>query len=557
MVLVIDGKLTIGAIGHGAEDTPAEHGGTNSDHRRGWFCATGFKLNYLGAATEEEIAAAIAAKFADAEAYAASMHLAGDKATFEAGIAKAKAENSLDTLNSYLAIAEASEAEYVGIMAGSYKDLTDSISAAKYYSADAKALVQVPVDYMKAYLASAKATYTETGAITTVLRYYRDTLIPALQKAEAAKEEAQSDDAKGVITATIESVKKNLASFKDNTEGYLDEQVAALNKSIDVAKAADVEIKDGADATAYIINPNLDNGTTGWTVNKPVGDGSGVKTGQQYDGNTSGGYIDSYNSEAGKLRMTVYQVLNVPNGTYAIKNIMRTSGAGAFLFVTDQEPVENEEGALTPAAGANTEFAEATLVPTDATKYIGVKTEEGGDSIGNYTDTYGEIWMGAADRIMATLGGDFSMIRSDFDIVNYVIDEKNNGSEECPAGVSEEDWAILKANSNKGRGWFNNGIEGFEVTNHVLVVGVTCDYVFAGNPEEEAFTGSWFSADKFQLTLTKAGDNDNWNVATGISEVETAAPATSATGIYNLAGQRVNAAYKGIVIKNGKKYLVK
>ena len=43
--------------------------------------------------------------------------------------------------------------------------------------------------------------------------------------------------------------------------------------------------------------------------------------------------------------------------------------------------------------------------------------------------------------------------------------------------------------------------------------------------------------------------------ATGINGVNTEAAADGA--IYNLAGQKVSAAYKGIVIKNGKKYLMK
>ena len=43
--------------------------------------------------------------------------------------------------------------------------------------------------------------------------------------------------------------------------------------------------------------------------------------------------------------------------------------------------------------------------------------------------------------------------------------------------------------------------------------------------------------------------------ATGINGVNAEAAADGA--IYNLAGQKVSAAYKGIVIKNGKKYLMK
>lgn len=49
-------------------------------------------------------------------------------------------------------------------------------------------------------------------------------------------------------------------------------------------------------------------------------------------------------------------------------------------------------------------------------------------------------------------------------------------------------------------------------------------------------------------------------LATGISEVteaETIAPARFANGIYNIAGQKVNKNYKGLVIKHGSKYMQK
>ena len=49
--------------------------------------------------------------------------------------------------------------------------------------------------------------------------------------------------------------------------------------------------------------------------------------------------------------------------------------------------------------------------------------------------------------------------------------------------------------------------------------------------------------------------NFNDEETTGITNVN-AAESNDDT-LYNLAGQKVNAAYKGIVIKNGKKYLVK
>ena len=43
---------------------------------------------------------------------------------------------------------------------------------------------------------------------------------------------------------------------------------------------------------------------------------------------------------------------------------------------------------------------------------------------------------------------------------------------------------------------------------------------------------------------------------TAIKEMTTAQPAPN-TPLYNLRGQKVDAGYKGIVIQNGKKYLMK
>ena len=44
------------------------------------------------------------------------------------------------------------------------------------------------------------------------------------------------------------------------------------------------------------------------------------------------------------------------------------------------------------------------------------------------------------------------------------------------------------------------------------------------------------------------------NITTGINKVETDTEDANAP-VYNLSGQRVNDSYKGIVIKNGKKYI--
>ncbi len=65
----------------------------------------------------------------------------------------------------------------------------------------------------------------------------------------------------------------------------------------------------------------------------------------------------------------------------------------------------------------------------------------------------------------------------------------------------------------------------------------------------------------FEISNTKSGDKNELvdvTEATGIEKIATETSKSSkSAAIYNLSGQRVGSNYKGIVIKNGKKYLMK
>ncbi len=50
---------------------------------------------------------------------------------------------------------------------------------------------------------------------------------------------------------------------------------------------------------------------------------------------------------------------------------------------------------------------------------------------------------------------------------------------------------------------------------------------------------------------------DGEKAASGIRDIWNVSPANLDTPVYNLNGQRVDSTYKGIVIKNGKKYVQK
>lgn len=553
VVIVTDGKLTVGAIGVSDGDTPSNHGGTDTDKRRGWFNLTNVKLNYLGEATDAEVAAVIAKKYENAEALAASMHFAADKAAFTEAIATAKAANDFDALNTAIATAKASETEYNNIMNGSYKDLKDRMAGSVEgvtYSDNAKKITKVVIDAMDAYIASADATAENAQNLTSIQRIYRDTLIPALTAAEDKAAEVTNAEGKAALEGTIASVVSKLSTYTTD-EDYINECVAALNNAISVATAADIAYADNTDVTAYMTNPTVDS-ETGWTFVKVVGN-TNIAKGQQYNGDAAGGYIDSWNG-AGGTRHTGYQVLNVPNGKYKVENIMRTSGTGAYLFASDKAPVTSEDGVVTLDATATSAFAEAKIVPTPAKYFV---VPEGEEADENKTDAYGEIWMAAADKVMAKFGISGADNTNSVSIYDLVVDA-NNGSTDCPEGVDAADWAVFSANAGKGRGWFNNSLE-IEVKDHTLVVGASCDYVFANKTEAEAFAGTWFSADNFKLTLVKAGDNTGWNPATTVEAVETSAQPTA---VYSISGTRVNGLQKGINIvkmSNGvvKKVLVK
>ncbi len=548
-VLVVDGKLTIGAMGTGT-DVAVE---VKNDYRQGWFCVTNFTLNYLGAATDAEYAAAVEDAVAVAKAYADNMHFAGDKADYLEVVNATKTVDDLAALNAAKAAAENSETEYNNIMNGSYKDLKDRMAGeveGVTYSDNAKKITQVVLDAMDAYIASADAKSANTPSMTSIQRIYRDTLIPALTAAEDKVAEVVNAEGKAALEGTIASVVADLSTYTSDEE-FINSCVAALNNAVVVATASDINYSDNTDVTAYVTNPNIDS-ETGWTFVKVVGN-TNIATGQQYDGNTAGGYIDSWNGSGG-TRHTGYQVLNVPNGKYKVENIMRTSGTGAYLFASDAAPVTSEEGVVALDPAATNVISEAVVVPTPSKYYVVPEGEEAND---NKTDNYGEIWVAAADKIMAQFGVASVDNENQASIYDLVLD-KNNGSDECPEGVDAADWAVFSANGGKGRGWFNNSLE-IEVKNHTLVIGATCDYVFVNKAEEEAFTGTWFSADNFKLTLVKAGDNSGWNPATGVETVETAAQTVA---VYSIAGARVNGLQKGINIvkmSNGtvKKVLVK
>ena len=528
-IIVVDGKLTIGATSNGMEEMPSGF----TDYRGGWFCVTNFVLNYYGPASDDDIATAIAGKFAEAEELTATIHLAADKAEYSAAIADAKASNDLDALNTAISTAKASEAEYEGVINGTYKNLQDSI--AKYPGSNQAKIAQVLVDLTTNYINSAEATYKNTGEYTTILRDFLNNLAPAIIEAENASETVTSEEGKNVLKATIDGIVTRFTSITTlPTSDSFNAAIAELKNAITVANAADIEIKEGADVTGFIANNTCD-GTdvkavpVGWTIEMTEsGNGNYTNKGQQFDGQTDKFYLDAWNGTAGTIKYNAHQTLNVPNGTYELSAYVRTSGEGFYLYAIADEG--------TPVA------AEVVPFGTNYTKYVNssvVEIETGADSIVYDYDTHGELWVEAAEKAIAAMS---VQAGADYSIYDAVV-EKNAGSVDCPAELDENTWAILAANNGAGRGWMKRTVS-VEVTNHVLTIGVATGDAIA---DAKAFTGTWFSADNFTLKLLTLGNNDGWSITTGVDTVETAADA-SIKEIFTISGARVSSLQNGLNI---------
>ena len=533
-----NGRLVVGACGSGDPDyTDTDFGGTKGDHRRGWFLVTNFALKYYGAEGADEAAQQLYAdKLAAAKDMAESMKFAADKAAYQAAIEAASGATTLDEMNEVMtaldeatATAQASIDRYNGVINGSYKSLREGD-----YTANQQAVANKACDIMDGYINAPDATYTKMDSLTTILReYYLNGYIPVLGEAEEL--DIKDATVKAAVNATIgEQVAALTAITIFPTKEEMDAYTAQLRAAIAAVTVGNLIALGEKDFTSLIVNATCDN-TTGWTVNKPVGDGNGVKTSQQYDGDTAGGYIDTYNSTAGAVRATISQVIsNIPNGLYEVKAMTRASGTpgaeGVYLF------------GINGTDSINAVFAPAHIVGTPG-KYIDffktdVLTEEEladftEETVYYFTDKFGQIWMNEADK-----------------------EGENPGS---------GDAGVLDANNGMGRGWFYTSFQ-VNVTENELTLGVTCDSVFTQGHLDTAgaacipFSGTWFSADNFTLTLLENRQPD-FSPVTGIAAIEQRIQGIEPE-YYSIDGRRVrnlNNAGIYIIRQNGatRKVMVK
>ena len=508
-ILVVNGKLTIGAQGTG-----------NGSGSAGWFCATNFKLNFVGKATQEELEnavnATLAATVGEAKDYAAKMHFAGDKKALNDTIAKFEAATSyeektlaIEKINNALEEAEKSEAKYVDYMPEEptaeviaektllwVKEVLDGKTVEGHFELGAsKPVVQFAYDYVQTWIACDTATYTKFDETVNLLKNYVNTYAPVCENADTLANQV-SDASKAILQGLITSQRESLTK-QMNTLEQVNVYVEILNNTMNDVKKQEIfeKDKDASDFTAFITNPNIES-ETGWEFEKGNGN-TNTATGQWFDGSGTR-YLDSYNSSGLEGYIATQLIKGLPNGTYTVGAYVRTPAEGAYIFA---------------GVGADTTFVEIPL------SYHATETDEGADTMVVASDQWGPMWEEAYQAY---------------------ID-----------GVSTpEQEAIYLANEEKGRGWKPLTIEGIVVTNHELLIG-TMAGVEGKTPK--AFGGAWYSVGGWTLIRTAKGDDGDWTgPITGIQNVETVKQV--ADGIYTITGVKVNQMKRGlnIVVRNGK-----
>lgn len=531
-VLVVDGKLTIGAQGTG-----------NGDAAAGWFCATNFRLNYLGQASDEVIAAALKesfdARIAEAKELAAAMHFKADAKALNDSIAKYQVAADKDAyiealiaMQAALDEANKSEAKYYDYLPSQEtideSEDPDALISSKTliwvqkllndedvidhepFTQYTKPIAQFALDYVNAYIVCDTATYKQFDATVDLLKNYVNTYIPAYNEAFEMTY-ASSEKGKAALESLMARQKAALiAEMKDKET--VDAYVKELKNMITAIEKQNIyDDPNATDYTAFIINPNAE-ATDGWTFEMGNGDGNGEKSGQWMD-DSSTRYFDTYNGGGLKNFKFSQLITGLPNGTYNLGVYTRTPNEGAYVFYALQ---------------SDTTFVE---IPLD---YYQTYTEAGEDTTVVASDQHGPIWEEAKAKVES---GDYT----EWDLAVYNANYDNDMGE------------------GRGRGWKHQQMNGIKVDNHELLIGSMTGTEESQTPK--VFSGAWYSVGGWTLTLAEMGDNSGWAgpIESGITTL--VVNNAMADGIYTLSGTKVSKLQRGvnIIITNGnaRKVMVK
>lgn len=464
-----DGKMRIG------------YASVSGGNTAGWFCVTGFTLNFLGVDTENVKASLSVAK-AKAEELLPETVLDGDKAALQAAIDHAgellaseetvalkdlsEAAAALETAMTVAAASNIAMKNYEAANAEA-EALKDALT-----SDDAKNALQNLMDNYRQMVSAADVTGETVTMCHTMLTassaYFRQLNEACAYVADA--EQLYTDAAKAVLKNVIDGQIALLPSLTEavayaDLERQLAAEIENVRKTQLPGNAADYTFAiRAADVETFASNGVPE----GWEVNVTNGDAK-VKNGQHYSGDGANHYFDSYNGTPGSLWFTGHQTITgLPNGTYTMQCMARTSGEGAFV----------------------TAESDGIFYKEEIVKY----GTEGNDG--------GPVWENAED------------------------------------GSAEK-----LVNGGKGYGWQLMEISGIVVTNNTLTIGFTNDQYLTGKAWTGTWFSAddfklFYVSDKTTAISTAEAGNDGFKVITGKGTIQVVSdePYT----IYNVAGVQTN-----------------
>ena len=431
--------------------------------------------------------------------------------------------------------------------------------AVAYEEGSAQADILLPAqEYIAAFVDADETVYTDAAGATEICNAYQS-YIAVYDKAEALNYGELND-----ILAEQAAVLKAGYSDAETLAAYQArlEQVIPL-ATIVMLGGGDATAENPVDVSSLLKNPTFDNGAGEWS-------GTGASTNEFARGNA-----EIWNQNT----FDFYQILkSMPAGKYQLKvrALYRDS-----RNVTDDYVVAGEEGNETFANKCY--YTWWTLANADAAQWID-----------NFAVAYmstgeGETLVEATDYIKSVCDGKFTepSFTGYFSLPDAGYTVGNNGAFLFYEELNETDLETIETDPETGEILYDYAIDYTKAQDYPFDEKVfdgenTYFYPssmagaakrFAMSPEaynctvdfeltetgdlrlglrkSAGFEGDWVIFDDFQLFFL-GGD-----LPSGINEVETANAKANNSAIYNIAGQKVANAVKGLYIVNGKKVYVK
>lgn len=344
----------------------------------------------------------------------------------------------------------------------------------------------------------------------------------------------------GIIAKQVAEMKEGMKN-SDEIGAYMDELSLPYNIAILASLgAAEATEANPVNFSQVIINPDFtDNPTNGWTGETP--------TNNEYAYDTNGKRVNAelWNKSAFTLSQ---DITGLPAGTYElrVKAIYRDGGAVNQELVDAYNEAGSEEAwahnyAKLFAKSSDENKQTSYIKAIESLKYTEMSFTQcatGYDSE-EFTDGTVKIFPTSIYAIEGTPETEAT--------ANYTF-------------VAEGAYPL---DTKVGDYYYPASMQGFlqicqkdpeAVTNKVQITIENGESLTIGIEKTTAIGSDWVIFDDFELYYL-SGDTFK-NVVTEISSINTVE--TSLQGAkFNLAGQRVNNTYKGIVIQNGKKIMVK